>query len=356
MRISISLDPAPTVTITSPRGGRRHSELPMTTMATVVFDRDAQHRGIAPLRTTSTTPAELAEAVHHHARAALGSRSISVTTDGQDGEIRIGSARAGRFTVHPDPAPQPAPPPPPDHIAHGYGLTDVEHLTKLSLRTGRWHNRLDIDERYNAAWFAIVERLLSSDEPPTRSELLLAATTATDDYVKDDMRTHGRCTQTYGKPMPRWHAYWQPANTPSPEPRVVERHALAQIWPRLRPSERQALAALAATGDYERAAQACGKTRGTFSVLVSSGRRRFFALWHEGETPSRQWRTDRRVSFRNGKDSQGRQRLTESQVEAYRQRRQGGELLRVLAAEAGLSAPGLSRLLSGTSKPAGNAP
>lgn len=41
------------------------------------------------------------------------------------------------------------------------------------------------------------------------------------------------------------HRYWQPAASPSPETTVIERVALAQIWPRLRP-EHQVLAALTA--------------------------------------------------------------------------------------------------------------
>jgi hypothetical protein len=236
-------------------------------------------------------------------------------------------------------------------VAHGYTVRDLEHLTRLVLRLDRWHTAADGEEQYNAVWFGILEHLLTADQPPTRGELLKAGTAASDARVKDDMRTHGRCTQNFGRPMPRFHAYWNPANPPSPEPRVVEQFALQQIWPLLQPRQQEALTALAVTGDYEKAAAAIGATKATFSVLISAGRRRFYTWWHEHETPSKQWRTDRRVRSRDGRHL-GRQRLTARQVDAYRARRQAGETLATLAAEAGLSKTGLSRLLSGKSKPA----
>jgi hypothetical protein len=152
--------------------------------------------------------------------------------------------------------------------------------------------------------------------------------------------------------MPRFYAYWNPAHAPSPEARVTERHALAQIWPLLRPSEQRALTALAMTGDYEKGAAAAGVATSTFHVLISTGRRRFLAAWHEHETPSRIWRTDRRVRSRDGKDHLGRQRLNQARVDAYRERYYAGETLRVLAAECGLSTTGLSRLINGKTQPA----
>ncbi|WAZ20208.1 hypothetical protein STRCI_001309 [Streptomyces cinnabarinus] len=237
-------------------------------------------------------------------------------------------------------------------VAHGYTVRDLEHLTRTVLRLDRWYTAGDIDERYDAVWFGITEHLLTAVEPPTRRELLNAGTAASDARVKDDMRTHGRCTQNYGQPMPRFHAYWNPANPPSPEPRVVDRLAVEQIWPLLQPRQQQALAALAVTGDYDQAAAALGVTKGTFSVLISTGRRRFYAWWHEHETPSRQWRTDRRVRSRNGRDHLGRQRLDERQVETYRERREAGEPVKALAAEAGIAAATMYRLLKGTAKPA----
>jgi hypothetical protein len=68
--------------------------------------------------------------------------------------------------------------------------------------------------------------------------------------------------------------------TPGPEERVVDRVAVAQIWPRLRPLHQQVPAALAAHEDYGRAAAALGKSRKTFTTQVGQARRAFLDLWH----------------------------------------------------------------------------
>lgn len=237
-------------------------------------------------------------------------------------------------------------------VAHGYTVRDIEHITRLVLRLDRWYTAADGEERYDAVWFGIVEHLLTAAEPPTRNELLRAGTEASDARVKDEMRTHGRDTRVIGRRMPRFYAYWRPSNTPGPENGVVDRLAVQQIWPLLQPRQQQALTALAATGDYERAAAVLGVTLGTLSVLISGGRRRFYAWWHEHEEPSRQWRTDRRVRSRDGRDHLGRRRLSTAQVDAYRHRHHNGESLKALAGECGLSATALSQLIRGRSKPA----
>jgi hypothetical protein len=271
-------------------------------------------------------------------------------------------AKVRCWTATPPPRPEPEtrrPEPPPatratnseTHVRHGYDLAAIDHLTRLTLRMDRWHTAGDIDDRFDAVRHAIVVHLLTAEEPPHRADLLATGTRASDDHVRDDMRTHGKDTNGPGLPMPSFYRYWGPTRGTSPETRVVERHAPAQIWPLLRPSEQRALSALAATGDYELAAEACGVTVNTFRVLVSTGRRRFLALWHEGEEPSTVWRTDRRVRSRDGRDHLGRQRLTTSQVDGYRERYQAGETLRSLGCEAGLSATGMSRLIRGVTKP-----
>ena len=295
-------------------------------------------------------------------------------------------------------------------VAHGYTVRDLEHLTRLVLRTDRWYTAGDIDERYNAVWVGIVEQLLTADEPPTRRELLNAGTRANDERVRDEMRTHGRSTHNYGQPMPRFHAYWNPANPASPEPRVVERFAVEQIWPKLTPRQQQALAALAVLGDYDQAAAHLCVTPGTYNVLVSNARRRFLLWWHEGETPSRTWGTDRRVGSRTaavppvtkrrpatravvrrkgrperelvhgrastytnhgcrcvpctqaqtdvarqGRHAKGatpRRRVTVSQLAKIRIRKENGETTAAIAADLGFADSYLSRLLSGKRQPA----
>lgn len=238
---------------------------------------------------------------------------------------------------------------------HGHTLATIDHLARLVMRTDRWHTAGDIDERFDTIRHAIIEHLLTHDTPPDRHALLAAGTRASDAAVYDHARTHGRNISHPGKAMPAFHRFWENAlhRGASPETRVVEVLAFVQIWPLLRPSEQRAFTALAATGDHEKAAAMCGVAYGTFRALVSTGRRRFLEFWHEGETPSRVWRTDRRVCSRDGRDPLGRLRLTGAQVDEYRERYERGETLRSLAGEAGLSATGLSRLLRGVTRPAG---
>ena len=236
-------------------------------------------------------------------------------------------------------------------VAHGYTWRDLHHLTRLTFRLDRWHVPPD-DERYDAVLFAVAERLLSATSQPTRGHLLDVARNASDAHVRDEMRAHGRSTRHVGESRPRYCAYWNAPHAQSPEAAVVDQFAAAQIWPLLQPRQRQALTALAETGDYAQAATALGVPQASFNVLISTARRRFYTWWHEHEAPSRQWRADRRVSDRAGRDPSGRQRLTTDQVDALRARYHANESLGVLAAECGFSKATLSRLFNGKSQPA----
>jgi hypothetical protein len=97
--------------------------------------------------------------------------------------------------------------------------------------------------------------------------------------------------------MPQFARYWWGGSGhrgTDPAPGIVDRLALAAIWPKLTASQREALAALAATDDYRDAAVVLGLARPAFNARVATARHRFLALWHEGETPSRQYRPDKR--------------------------------------------------------------
>lgn len=235
---------------------------------------------------------------------------------------------------------------------HGYTLANLDDISRHALHLNRWHTASGARDRYDAAWHAIVEHILTAEQAPTRRELIGVAIRASDMHVRSEMHHHGLSSDDFGQPMPAFGRYWGSAPTPSPEARVVERQALEQIWPSLTAGQQKALSVLAATEDYDRAAEACGIAVGTLRVQVSSGRRRFLALWHEGETPSRQWRTDRRVHARSGVDVRGFRRLTESELEEIRSRYSGGQTLTSLAAEAGIHKSTLSALLSGRTRPA----
>lgn len=244
----------------------------------------------------------------------------------------------------------------PAEVGHGYTLDDLHRLTRATIKRDRVY-AMDITDRMEIIWFAMVELILTSEKRPDAYDLIGVGMRATSRMLRDDQATHGQ--RTYDpwagrEAMVSYQRYWWTAAAPAPSPehRVVERLTVRQILPLLSPRQREALTMLAATGDYERAGTAMSVTANTFRVLVSQARRRFLLLWHEGETPSRQWRTDRRVRSRNGRDHLGRQRLTVSQVDRIRARYQGGETLKALGAEHDVSSTCLSRLLRGLSRPA----
>ncbi|MEU2739376.1 hypothetical protein ABZ656_29415 [Streptomyces sp. NPDC007095] len=394
----------------------------MTTSYTLAFDPPVLTATGHPrtLTLTAGTPADLAQEVHRHARGALGSRTVDVCldTDLLTGTVLRAHAPVAAFTLTPHPAARgetidghrgrhsdPA--------LHGYTLDDLHHISRHVVHSDRWHNAADIEDRYDTAWHAIVEHLLTASEPPTRHDLFQAGLRGRDQAVRQRLQAHGYNHHQPGTgTRPRFEGYWTTtaAHTPSPEDRIVDRHTLAQIWPRLTPRQQDALNALAATGDYHRAAELLGVTPGTFNVLVSKARRRFLALWHEGEQPSRIWGTDRRVGSRaattpaaarrrpptravarrkgrpqhelvHGKASTytnhacrctpcttaatdqtrernraagavPRRRLTVSQLADIRRRQTAGETVTAIAAELGFSDTYLYRLLAGTRQPA----
>lgn len=183
-------------------------------------------------------------------------------------------------------------------LRHGYTLAALDQLVRTGIMRNPWYAAVDTDERY-----AAVELLYTSDQPPTPQDMIRCAWYAADDLTRRDGEHRGvpraRGENYTGRTdLPRFHAYWTTISrhTASPEEPVVERTALAQIWPRLTPGQQAALSALAAHGDYQAAADALGLSRAAFYRLVSTGRRRVLALWWEGETPRRGWRDRRRVT------------------------------------------------------------
>lgn len=189
-------------------------------------------------------------------------------------------------------------------LRHGYTLDDLRRLAGGVVKHA-WSQLGDQVERLEVVWSAIAEALYASESTPTRRELFQAGMDAMGRYDADDRHHHGvawSATQRYTGfgSSPGFQTYWCLARTaPSPEDGVVERTALAQIWPRLSEGQRRALLALAAFDDYAAAAKALGIKYQSFHTLVRTARLRFLALWHEGETPSRIWGRDRRIGRRD---------------------------------------------------------
>lgn len=184
-------------------------------------------------------------------------------------------------------------------LRYGYTLATLDDLSRFAARQSRWHSRMEFSERVDVAWSAIAEHLYASQDRPTWDDLFIAGVGAIRDHQRGYSQFLGRNTDQghTGESRPRFEAYWGTAAkpTPSAEDAIIDRLALAQIWPRLRPSHREALAALAEHGDHGQAAQALGKNRSTYVNLVNAARKEFLLLWHEGEIPSGRWCRDRRA-------------------------------------------------------------
>jgi hypothetical protein len=175
-----------------------------------------------------------------------------------------------------------------------YTMADLHDIARHATHLTHGGFRHNVQERYEAAWDRIVDRLLTAEQRPSRRELLFEGVTATDRWVQTEMHHHGVSTNTYVT-MGAFEAYWWRRYTPSPENDIVARLALPQIWWHLTPAQRSALAALAVLDDHRKAARALGLTGSNFGAHISGGRRRFLALWHEGEKPSRPWGKDQRA-------------------------------------------------------------
>jgi hypothetical protein len=198
-------------------------------------------------------------------------------------------------------------------LRHGFTLSQVQALSVFAVQRDSWHHDFDFNDRLEAAWHAIIEHIYSSAEPPTVREIIRTGWRAIGEHVEKEHRFHGRNTHDrYAGTTGKFERYWRAVagTAPGPEERIIELLALAQIWPRLRPVYREVLAALAAHDDYGLAAEALGKRGATFRAQVSLARKEFLELWHEGESPSRPWGTDRRIARRTGRHSASYRAIT----------------------------------------------
>lgn len=184
-------------------------------------------------------------------------------------------------------------------LRHGYTLADVHSLARLAVHTDRSHSHRPHLELLDVAFGGIVQHLYAQECPPRRGELVERGRAALRDDKQSEMRFRGVSHHTMA-PMPNHWRYWWflTGPSPSPEGRVVDRLSLLQVWPLLRPDEREALLALAAHEDYQAAADALGLRYHTFCQRVHRGRRRFIAALLDGDTPRVSWGHDRRAGRR----------------------------------------------------------
>ncbi|MFI9235818.1 helix-turn-helix domain-containing protein [Streptomyces sp. NPDC053079] len=227
---------------------------------------------------------------------------------------------------------------------HGYTFRDIEQIARLVIAIDRWSHAMGTPDRYQAAQFAITERLLTAEAPPTRNDLINTGLRAADLYVQAEFQTHG-----FQGPI-GFARYWQTTGHVPWEEKLVECVALAQIWPRLTLAQQQAIMSLALTEDHQAAAVQLGLSPSGFAYHLANARKQAIALWHEHETP-RPLPKDQRIGNRSG-EHRGRRMLTEQDLEAIRDRRAEGATIRDLAKEVGYSTSGLGNLLTGKRRPA----
>lgn len=184
-------------------------------------------------------------------------------------------------------------------VRHGYTLADLEGLARGAATANRWHVS-DFVIRYEAAWDAITEHLLTAEDRPEPHDLARIGKGAVSrGLVKDHCHTYGYADRNLTAGIgsaPKFAAYWtRPPHTPMDEA-VCERVALPQVLAGLTARSRSVLLALAATEDFELAAAALGMPRKRLTSYLSLARREWNALWFAPDPPPLQRRKpDRRV-------------------------------------------------------------
>lgn len=173
-------------------------------------------------------------------------------------------------------------------LPHGRSLAEIHRAAQAAARY-TVADAVSYPDRYDEAWSAIVETLYTGRESPSDWEMMQSGRAAIFDIVRQHKHHHGFDSHSAGS-APMFQRYWNPSPHPSHEAAVVAKVATAQILPRLTDRHRQVIGALAATQDYESAAQLVNMPRCRFISVLSAARRQFRVLWHEGETPSGVWR------------------------------------------------------------------
>jgi len=155
-------------------------------------------------------------------------------------------------------------------LRRGYTLAAIHELALVAVRCEPFYRSRNYTERIDLAWSAIVEHLYASEKPPSRRDLIHTGMTAISNWFVSEARTHGvnpsqrgRTTEPGVNFERYWHVFARP--TPSPEERIVEHLALAQVWHTLSPRVRGVFGALAVHGEYHQAAGSLSKTLSSFT-------------------------------------------------------------------------------------------
>lgn len=234
-------------------------------------------------------------------------------------------------------------------LTWGYNLADLDRLSWVAARR-TFGGGTDFADNHDIAWGTIVETLYTADQPPEPYDLLRVASGAIITHRRVEARQHGISVKTW-ETRPGFEQYWDRHSlvTASHENHVIDRVALWQIWPKLTDRQREAILALAATGNYDQAAAAVGLTPDNFSGVLTRARRAFLHAWHQGEQPSTIWRPRRRPKQPVGRN--GKTRVTTAQFDEIRSLLHQSVPRAEIATRYGLSKSALARLIRGQTLP-----
>lgn len=184
-------------------------------------------------------------------------------------------------------------------VAHGYTLRDLDRLAASACTYDR-SMASDSATRYDTAWSAIAEALCAATERPEWHDLFTVGWRAIYTEVREMRHLFGQRDKDGTNEVAssqRFRQYWT-LPPDKPEDGIAERAAVPQILAVLRPTEREAVVALAVHDDYQRAAEALGINYSTLTQRLTAARRRFRAHWYAPETAPPVKGTDRRVGSR----------------------------------------------------------
>jgi hypothetical protein len=185
-------------------------------------------------------------------------------------------------------------------VAHGYTLRDLDRIAASACVYDR-SMASDATTRYDVAWSAIAEALCAAEEPPDRHELLTIGWRAIYAEVREMRHMFGQRDKDGTNEVAssqRFRQYWT-LPPERPEEGAAERMAVPQILAVLRPTEREAVIALAVHDDYQAAADALGIKYTALTARLTAARRRFRTHWYAPETAPPIKGTDRRVGSRS---------------------------------------------------------
>jgi len=181
-------------------------------------------------------------------------------------------------------------------LRYGYTLDTLDRLAKtVVVANAQWWPGGDRHQQIDTAWSGIAEALYAAEHEPSENELLQAGTRALVEDTKAYRKHHGLRDGGLVGDGPRFAAFWyDPPNEPW-EDRLIDRIAIGQIMPTLKPHLAETVGALATLGDYAAAADAVGVKYGALTMRMREARQAFQRQWYAPDAPPPTRGTDRRV-------------------------------------------------------------